>query len=79
MALRRECLVIAICFPHCDSRVHFILVGTVISFVFALMGTIMAARRWYHYSVPLYSLIATVVVFYSAWVLRIRLLIVSAL
>jgi len=60
-------------------RVHFILVGSVISFILVLMGTIVAATTWYHYSLPLYSLLATVVAFYSAWTLRIRLLILSGM
>src|SRR5699024_3798415 len=56
-------------------RVHFLLVGEVISAIFVLMGIIIAATRWYEYSLLVYSVLATVWTFYAAWKLQIRLLI----
>lgn len=58
-------------------RVHFLLVGEVIAALFVLMATIIAATHWYDYSLLLYSVISTVLTFYSAWTLHIRLLITA--
>ena len=59
-------------------RVHFILVGSIISFIFTVMGTVVSATKWYHFSLPLCSLLVTLVTFYSAWTLHIRALVTSA-
>ena len=58
-------------------RVHFILVGQVIGFIFVLIAIMLTATIWYHYSLPAYALLASVIAFYSAWILRIRLLVIS--
>lgn len=60
-------------------RVHFLLVGEVIAAIFVVMASIIAATHWYDYSLLLYCLITTILTFYSAWTLHIRLLIVVTL
>lgn len=60
-------------------RVHFLLVGSVISFLLILMSIIIAATHWYHYAVALYGLITTCIVFYSSWTLHIRMLVFSGI